>query len=217
MTLFISFHIIAMNWIIALSPTAENYNSLLTITCKFIKRILLISKMNTWNAIKWVEMIIITLIEHDWNISKTIISDRNSKFMSEFWIVVFIKMKMSLLIFIIYHSQTNDQSKRTNQTIEIILKFYVIAHLKENWNEILLYLQTKSNNVKQLSIDFVFNELAYDFKINDTFDMLVDLFSQNYQRLRQIKRKNVEIVMTFVNVVNKIRYDQNYRAITNVI
>ena len=162
-------------------------------------------------------MIIIALIEHDWNISRTIISDRNSKFMSEFWIVVFIKMKIFLLIFIVYHSQTDDQSKRINQIIKIILRFHVIAHSEENWNEMLSYLQMKSNNVKQLSTGFALNELAYDFKINDSLGMLADLFSQNYQRLRQIKRKNAETVMTFANVVSKTRYDQNHRAITNAI
>ena len=61
--------------------------------------------------------------------------------------------------------------------------------------------------MKQLFIDFIFNKLAYDFKINDSFDIFVDLLSQNYQCLRQIKRKNVEIIMTFVNVVNKVRYN----------
>ena len=81
----------------------------------------------------------------------------------------------------------------------------------------LSYLQTKNNNVKQLSINFAFNELAYNFKINDSLDMLVDLFLQNYQRLRQIKKKNVEIIMIFANIINKVRYDQNHRTIINVI
>ena len=112
--IFISFHIIAMNWIVALSSIVENYNNLLTITCKFIKRIFLVFEMNTWNAIKWIEMIITALVEHDWNISKTIINDRDSKFISEFWIAVFIKIKISLLISIAYHSQTNNQSKHIN-------------------------------------------------------------------------------------------------------
>ena len=46
----ISFHIITMNFIIALSEIKKKYNMLLTITCKFIKRILLISDKDTWNA-----------------------------------------------------------------------------------------------------------------------------------------------------------------------
>ena len=125
--------------------------------------------------------------------------------MSEFWTAAFIKMKIFLLIFTVYHSQTNDQSKRINQIIEIVFKFHIIAHSKNDWNEILSYLQAKSNNVKQLFINFAFNEFVYDFKINDSFDMLINLLSQDYQRLRQIKRENVKIVMTFASVVNKAR------------
>ena len=46
-TLIISFHIITMNFIIILSKIKKEYNMLLTIICKFIKRILLISNKNT--------------------------------------------------------------------------------------------------------------------------------------------------------------------------
>ena len=42
-----SFHIIMMNFIIILSKIKKNYNMLLTIICKFIKRIFLISDKNT--------------------------------------------------------------------------------------------------------------------------------------------------------------------------
>ena len=43
--------------------------------------------------------------------------------------------------------------------------------------------------------------------------MLVDLTSENYNRFRQIKRKNAETIMTFANAINKSCYDQAYRAI----
>ena len=43
----ISFHIITINFIITLSKIKKEYNMLLTIICKFIKRILLISNKNT--------------------------------------------------------------------------------------------------------------------------------------------------------------------------
>ena len=41
--------------------------------------------------------------------------------------------------------------------------------------------------------------------------MLVNLISQNYNRLRQIKQKDAKIVITFINVVNKIRYNKTHR------
>ena len=42
--------------------------------------------------------------------------------------------------------------------------------------------------------------------------MLVDLVSENYNHLRQIKRENVEAVMTFANAINKSCYDQAHRV-----
>ena len=42
--------------------------------------------------------------------------------------------------------------------------------------------------------------------------MLVDLISENYNRFRQIKRENVEAIMTFANAINKFRYDQAHRV-----
>lgn len=56
------------------------------------------------------------------------------------------------------------------------------------------------------------NELAYEFKINDVVDLLVDLFSKNYDRLKLIKCEDVEAIMTFANAISKIRYDQAHRA-----
>ena len=75
----------------------------------------------------------------------------------------------------------------------------------------LSYFQTKNNNVKQFVIDFAFNEITYDFKINDNLKMFFDLSSKNFNRLKLIKREKIEIVMIFVNVINKTRYNLYYK------
>lgn len=77
----------------------------------------------------------------------------------------------------------------------------------------LLFLQVKSNNVKQFFIKFVSNELAYDFKINDIINMLTNLLSKNYNRLRLIKCEEVEFAMIFANALIKSRYDSVYQAL----
>ena len=77
----------------------------------------------------------------------------------------------------------------------------------------LSFLQTKKNNVTHVTIEFVFNELAYDFKINDIFDLLTNLSSKNYNQLRQLKRKKTKFVMTFVVALNKSRYDVVHQAL----
>ena len=77
----------------------------------------------------------------------------------------------------------------------------------------LSFIQIDNNNVVHVIIEYVSNELVYEFKINDTLNMLTDLLFENYNQLRQIKRENVEIVMTFVNVLNKTRYDAIHKTL----
>ena len=212
MSSIIFFHIIVMNFIVKLS-FSRDMNVLFIITCKFSKKILLIFDHDTWNAIQWTNVIIVAFMKHDWNISHAIVSNRNNKFMSDFWQTVFNKLKTIIFTFTTYHSQTNDQSKRINQIIEIALRFHVIAHSNEKWIDVLFFLQTKSNNVVHVIIEYAFNEFVYDFKINDTLNLLADLFSKNYSQLRQLKRENAEIAMIFVNAFNKIRYDEIHKTL----
>ena len=47
--------------------------------------------------------------------------------------------------------------------------------------------------------------------------MLVDFSSQNYDKLRLIKRENIEVIMTFVNVISKTRYDNKYKTLNDNI
>ena len=208
----IFFHTIIMNFIVKLSFNRD-MNVLLTITCKFSKKILLISNHDTWFATNWTNVIIVTLMKHDWDISHIIVSNKNSKFMSNFWQIVFHKFKTIILIFTIYHSQTDDQSKRINQFIEIALRFHITAHFDDEWIDVLSFIQIENNNVVHATIEYVSNEFVYEFKINDTLNMLTNLSFENYSQLRQIKRENVEVVMTFVNALSKIRYDTIHKTL----
>ena len=74
----------------------------------------------------------------------------------------------------------------------------------------LLYLTIFHNNAINVTIDFAFNELIYDFRINDTLSMLKDLSVENYFKFRQIKRESAKKIMIFANVMHKRRYDQTH-------
>ena len=204
-----------MNFIVSLLLFKLDLNISLIITCKFTKKILLLSRKDTWKTNDWINHVIICLMYHDWDISRSIISDRDSKFMSHFWIAIFIKLEMSMLTSIVYHSQIDNQSKRIHQTIEIVLRFHLIINSDDeaDWLKVLFFFQIESNNVKQFATSFALNELAYDFKVNDTIDMLFDLLSKDYSRLRLIKREEIESIMIFVNVLSKTRYDRAHRVV----
>ena len=111
----------------------------------------------------------------------------------------------------------NRTSLRVSLLSIFLLISHVIAHSNENWTKILFYLQIESNNVKQFIIEYISNELTYDFKISDFVNILVDFSSQDYDKLRLVKRKNVEIIMTFVNVISKTRYDNKHKTLNDNI
>ena len=54
------------------------------------------------------------------------------------------------------------------------------------------------------------NEIAYGFRVNDSLAMLKNLPAENYNRLRQVKRKTAEETMAFANAMRKLRYNASH-------
>ena len=205
----ISFHTLTIDFILRLSSmSSDDMNCIMTMTDKFTKRCMTLFDKTIYNAKDWINVLITTLMTRDWDVSREIISDRDRKFMSLFWQIIFKRIEVTLLIFTVYHSQIDEQSERINQTIEITLRFWLFDSKNTNWLAILLYLTISHNNVTNVTIDFALNELIYDFRINDTLNMLKNLFAENYFRLRQIKRESAKKIMIFANVMHKRRYDE---------
>jgi hypothetical protein len=61
-------------------------------------------------------------------VSNTIVSDRDAKFLSHFWITLWLKLGTKLLFSITCHPQTDGQTKVVNRTLSTMLR----AVLKSN-------------------------------------------------------------------------------------
>ena len=207
----IPFHTITMDFIVAL-PYCDGKNELLTLTCKFTKKKLLVPGFDEWTASDWANVFIIAIIDHDWGVPVVIISDRDSRFMSEFWQAVFRKLGTSLATSTAYHPQTDGQSERTNQTVEIALRFHLTATGTDEWLSVVPFLQGTLNN-SVTSTGFAPNELAYGFRVRDTLGLLADLPPENLNRLRLIKREEADNAIAFANAMAKTRYDSKHMAI----
>ena len=209
----IPFHTIAMDFVIALPLTSEGFDSLLTITDKFSKRILLLPGLTTYTAVQWANKVITALVQHDWGVPTAIISDRDSKFMSSFWRTVFQKLGVSLLTSTAYHPQTDGQSERTNQTVEIAIRFYAFTHPEDNWTNVLSYLQGSLNNSKNQSTGSSPNQILYGFNVRDSLGLLTELPIEDRNRVRDIKRAEAEDSVAFANAMAKARYDDTHTRI----
>ena len=89
-----------------------------------------------------------------------------------------------LLKMLHYHPQTDGQSERTNQTVEIALRYFHIMHPGEDWTLAIPFIQGMINNPKSTTTNFLPNELCYGTNVKDTLDLLGTLPTQDYDLLR---------------------------------
>ena len=121
-------------------------NTLLTVTDKFFKRILLIPRKDTWGATEWAGTVLDHLLSNDWGVPRVMISDRDPKFLSSFWTEIFKRLGTELLVSTMYHPQTDGQSERTNQTVEIALRYNLSKGESNSWQRLLSKIQATLNN-----------------------------------------------------------------------
>ena len=137
------FHCLAMDFVVTLPGFND---ALLTVTCKFLRKIQLIAGKTAHTAEQWLGLLLDRLLLTDWGIPKAIISDRDSKFLSEFWRNMFKRLGCDLLFSSAYHPQTDGLSERSFQTVEIALRYLIMENLDLDWNTALPALQAKLNN-----------------------------------------------------------------------
>lgn len=205
----IPFHTVTMDFIVGL-PNDDGYDALLTVTCKFSKRVLLIEGMSTFTAEAWGHRLLDALLRADWGLPTVMISDRDPKFMSDLWRAVFERLRTKLLRSTSYHPQTDGQSERTNQTVEIALRYWMARYPDRaiEWRYALPQLQFVLNNSENASTGMAPNMMLYGFKPREAPDCkpggpLAD---------REVLRGEAEDAMAFANIVMKKRYDAKHKA-----
>ncbi len=108
----------------------------------------------------------------DWGLLGELIIDRDPKFLSKFWTALFAKLRVKLLYSTAYHPQTDGASERTNQTVEIALRFFVHAmDDPSRWPEVLPRIQSLLNNTSSSTTGKTLNEVAYGFSPRRPLDL----------------------------------------------
>jgi hypothetical protein len=74
----------------------------LTFICKFSKRVKIIFGKITWSAVDWAYAVFANT--NDWGVWTVFIVDRDSKWLSLFWRIIFINMGTKIAAIIAYYS-----------------------------------------------------------------------------------------------------------------
>ena len=167
----IPFHTIAMNFIVALPVEGpELYNALLTVSCKFSKAKIFIPGRDDYSAADWAILLLTYLRLCNWGIPRATISDRDAKFRSELWKTLFHALGTKLLTSTAYHPQTDGLSERTNQNVEIALRFLITSGV--SWPKALPALQSAFMNTSSAVTGASPNQILYGFNTRDRIGLL---------------------------------------------
>jgi hypothetical protein len=206
------FHILTMNFILILLVfDSNNFDSIMFVICKFFKRITLISNKIIWKFKDWTAELLTRLKLMNWKLSKTIISNRDVKFLSKLWQIWFNKLSVKLLYFTVYHSQSDDQSKRTNQTIEIALRYHlVVMKNSRKWSHCLSILQSQLNNIT-IAMSKISNEIVYEFISIQSADLSASKSLSTFDSAHV--RKEIADALAWTQLQMKNHYDRKHQSL----
>ena len=206
---FTSFHTIIIDFVLIISTSHIEMNNIMTVTCKFSKRAIFISRKETWKASEWATALLLKLDTSNWDLFKMIISNRNRKFLFELWTKLFQKFDVDLLYSTTYHSQTNESSKRTNQILKIALRFHLqsISNIK-NWSNTVIDSIQRTFNNSVSSIDKILNEICYDFTSLQSLDLLKDTAVTS-----TLSRTMIVDAIAMTQMYSKTIYDDNHTSL----
>jgi hypothetical protein len=206
----ISFHTITMNFVLKLLKVKE-IDCILSVIDKFTKRVMLISEKFIYTVEDWAINLLEKSQRRNWEISKMIIFDRDRKFLSDLWRILFVRLSVFMLYFTAYHSQTNDVSERTNQTLKIALRYYIQKlHDFTLWIAALWKFQFVFNNTRSILTKKTSNELLYEI----TSNLLLNISSSNkiVDNHTQL-RKKAQNVIDWAQMINKTHYDRRHSSL----
>jgi transposase InsO family protein len=120
------------------------YDSILVIVDRFTKYALMIPFRRDYTAVQLAHVLKDRLIR-DYGIPKTIISDRDKLFTSNYWAILMAEIGIKRKLSTAYYPQTDGQTERTNRTMKTYLKIYSNTS-QDNWVSLLAMAQMAYNN-----------------------------------------------------------------------
>ena len=142
---------VTMNFIVKLSSLKDSawevrFDSILMIVDWLTKYTMFILFRKSATASVLMYIILQKLVSNH-GLSKKFITDWDKLFTSKFWETLTAELGIQHKLFTAYHSQTDDQTERMNQTVEIYLQHYV-SKTQKNWVQLLSTAQFVYNNMR---------------------------------------------------------------------
>ncbi len=156
---------ITMNFITDLSSSKWKevvYDSILVIVDHYMKMTHYLFIKKTLTVIKLAKLFF-EQIALRYEILNDIIINKDSLFINVFWSEICYHAKMKWWLSIIFHSQTDDQIERQNQTLKHYSQVYCFKK-QDDWATLLLVVKFMYHQMKHSSLSCSFFKVMYDYK-----------------------------------------------------
>jgi hypothetical protein len=142
--------IITLDYIVELPRTAKGHTAVITFVDRLTKMVHFYPCDSSITAKGTAEAFMDTIYRHH-GLPKVIISDRDPKFTSKFWRTLFQSLGTRFNMSTARHARTDGQSERMNRTLEEMLRAFVQAPHRDNWDQYLSHLEFAYNDSVQAS------------------------------------------------------------------
>jgi len=116
--------------------------------------------------------------------------NRDLQFISIVWKSLCLRLNIKMKLFIDYHSQINNQTKRANQNVEQYLRSYC-SYMQDDWFVWLSMIEFVDNNAILLSIEQSAFFLNKSFHSHMSFDLNSTEYEITQARIQASKAKNI--------------------------
>jgi hypothetical protein len=172
---------VTLDFIMPLPRTTRNHDAICVFVDKFSKYAIFVPTRVTITA-KGTAKLFLAHVFCFFGMPHSIVSDRDARFLSDFWLELFHLLDVRLCHSSAYHPQTDGQTERTNRTLLQMLRTCILES-HSAWDELLPAMQFAYNNAVNESTGYSPFFLNYGYDPHVPLCLLNDSASRDISTL----------------------------------